>query len=77
MKLFYTSLALAMLASPALAQKPCEELQAEIRAKLSTKGVQHFQLDIIENAQLKQQKVVGSCAGSTKKIIYTRHSKAQ
>lgn len=73
MKLAYTTLALALMASPAFAQKSCDELKAEISAKIEAKGVKNFQLDIIDNAEIKQQKIVGSCGGGSKKITYTRN----
>ncbi|MDH3286830.1 MAG: DUF1161 domain-containing protein [Betaproteobacteria bacterium] len=57
--------------SPALAKrKPCEELKAEIEAKVRNNGVKHFTLTIVPNAQVKDQQVVGSCDGGTKKITY-------
>ncbi len=55
--------------------KPCEELKAEIAAKLDAKGVKEYTLEIIPNDQVKDQKIVGSCDGGTKKISYTREKK--
>ena len=52
--------------------KKCEELKAEIDAKLVAKGVKGYTLEIIPADQVKDQKVVGSCEGGTKKITYTR-----
>jgi len=52
--------------------KPCEELKAEIEAKLKAKGVTGYTLEIIPADQVKEQKIVGSCEGGTKKISYTR-----
>lgn len=71
MKCFFVFVALALAVSPALAKrKPCEELKAEIEAKVRKNGVQHFTLTIVPNAQVKDQQVVGSCDGGTKKITY-------
>lgn len=53
-------------------RKPCEELKAEIDAKLQQKGVKSYTLDIIPNENVKEEKVVGSCDGGTKKITYKR-----
>ena len=66
-----------LIASPALAQvKPCEELKSEIEAKIKANGVPVFTLDIVPNEQVKEGegegKVVGTCDGSTQKIIYKR-----
>jgi hypothetical protein len=53
-------------------RKPCEELKAEIDAKLQQKGVKTYALDIVPNETVKDEKVVGSCDGGTKKITYKR-----
>jgi len=52
--------------------KPCEELKAEIDAKLQAKGVKNYTLEIVLTAEVKDQKVVGSCENGTKKITYLR-----
>jgi len=77
MKSFIALLVLFMfIAAPASAQKkPCEELLTEIDAKIQTKGIKKFSLEIVSNekaADVKNGKVVGSCDGGTKKIIYKR-----
>ena len=67
---------LMFAAAPAFAQmKPCEELLTEIDAKIQAKGVKKFSLEIVPNekaADVKDAKVVGTCDGGTKKIIYKR-----
>jgi len=64
-------LGLALL--PAHAQKKsCEELKAQIEEKLKSKSVKDFSVDIVANADVKDAKVVGSCDGGTKKIVYKR-----
>ena len=63
---------LLMIASPAFAKKSCEELKAEIDAKLQAKGVKSYSLEIVPNENVKDQKVIGSCDGGTKKIVYKR-----
>lgn len=61
------------LALPAWAQKkPCEELKAEIEAKLKSKGVEKYSLDIVPAESAKDAKVVGSCDGGAKRIVYKR-----
>ena len=58
---------------PAFAQiKPCEDLKNEIDAKLKEKGVVNYTLEIVPADQIKDQKVIGSCDGGTKKITYTK-----
>lgn len=63
-------------ATPAFEQmKPCEELLTEIDAKIQAKGVKKFSLEIVPNEKatdVKDAKVVGSCDGGTKKIVYKR-----
>jgi len=62
-----------LLAVPAYgAGKPCDELKSEIDAKLKDKKVEGYTLDVVANEDVKDQTVVGSCEGGTKKIIYKR-----
>jgi hypothetical protein len=56
------------------APKPCEELKSEIAAKLDAKGVKNYELTIVANDAVGDEKVVGSCEGGTKKITY-KHTK--
>ena len=57
--------------------KPCEELKSEIAAKLDAKGVKAYSLDIVaKDADVGDGKVVGTCEGGTKKIVYRRGSAA-
>lgn len=64
--------ALMLAASPALARKDCEELKAEIEAKIKANGVPVFTLEIVPTDDVKDGEVVGSCDGGTKKIVYKR-----
>lgn len=52
--------------------KSCEVLKAEIEAKLKTKGVTGYTLEIIPADQVKELKIIGSCEGGSKKISYIR-----
>jgi hypothetical protein len=75
MKSFFVVVVSLLMASPAFAQvKSCEELKAEIEAKIKANGVPVFTLDIVPNDQVKEGegKVVGTCEGSTQKIVYKR-----
>jgi hypothetical protein len=61
----------------AQAAKPCEELKSEIAAKLDAKGVKSYTLDIVaKDADAGDAKVVGTCEGGTKKILYRRGGEA-
>ncbi len=46
--------------------------KSEIDAKLQAKGVKSYTLEIVASADVKDEKVVGTCDGGTKKIIYKR-----
>lgn len=73
MKRLFCALALSLLTMPAVAQiKPCEELKAEIAAKIEANGVSAYQLEIIPIDQESDWKVVGTCDGGTMKIVYRR-----
>jgi len=58
------------------AAKPCDELKAEIAAKLDEKGVKNYEITAVENDKVAEKgegaKVIGSCDGGTKKLTYTR-----
>ncbi|MFI5096910.1 MAG: DUF1161 domain-containing protein [Candidatus Acidiferrales bacterium] len=58
----------------AQAAKPCEELKTEIAAKLDAKGVKSYTLEIVDKDKDSEGKVVGTCEGGTKKIMYKRGS---
>jgi hypothetical protein len=59
-------------------RKPCEDLKAEIAKKLDAKGVVSYTLDIVDKGKEaeSQGKIVGSCDGGTKSIMYTRGTPA-
>ncbi|MBB2487369.1 DUF1161 domain-containing protein [Mitsuaria sp. WAJ17] len=62
-----------VLATPALAAvKPCEELKAEIAAKLDEKGVKNYTLAVVESDKVGEAKVIGSCEGGSRKITYEK-----
>lgn len=62
---------LAMIATPAFA-KSCDEVKAEIAAKIEKKGVKAYTLDAVPESEVKDRKVVGTCEGGKKKIAYKR-----
>ena len=63
---------LVLAAFPALAKKDCNELKLEIEAKIKAKGVKAYTLEIVAGDAAKEGKVVGSCDGGAKKIVYKR-----
>ena len=61
------------ISGTALAQrKDCGELKGEIEAKIKKNGVEKFSLDVVEADKQAEGKVVGTCDGGTKKIVYKR-----
>ena len=64
---------LALAVTPAFAQrKDCNELKDEIDAKIKKNGVKEFSLTIVGADDKEDGKVVGTCDGGTKKIVYKR-----
>jgi len=57
------------------AGKPCDELKAEIAAKLDEKKVTGYTLEVVDADKAGDQKVVGSCEGGSKKIVYAKAAK--
>jgi hypothetical protein len=62
----------ALSGSALAANKACEELKAEIDARIKAKGAENYKLEIIPASEVKDQEIVGSCEGGTKKIAYIR-----
>ena len=74
MKRLSLIVALALAVPAAWAQlKPCDELKAEIAAKIDANGVKNYTLEIVASDQVGDRKVVGSCEGGAKKIVYVRN----
>ena len=71
---------LMLMAVSAYAQggKPCEDLKAEIGKKIEANGVKTYSLDIVAKDQETKAdaKVVGTCEGGTKKIVYRKTAAA-
>jgi len=72
MKQVFLLVAMVALSTQAFAAKSCDELKDEIAKKMDAHGVQAYSLNVVATADVSDKKVVGSCAGGTKKIVYTR-----
>ena len=70
----FAALLFVSLSAHAQAAKPCEELKSEIAKKMDDKGVKSYSLEIVTNDSTAEGKVVGTCEGGTKKIMYRRTS---
>ncbi|VVN95559.1 DUF1161 domain-containing protein [Pseudomonas fluorescens] len=77
MKRFALAVICCALATSALAApKSCEELKAEIEAKIQSNNVASYTLEIVSNEEVHDKNmVVGSCEYGTRKIIYQRNDK--
>ena len=64
-------LIIAAIPVPALA-RDCNEVRAEIDAKIKAKGVMNYVLQIVNGADLKEGKIVGNCEAGAKSIVYLR-----
>ena len=72
-KLMVAALVALGMSGSAWAQvKPCEELKGEIDAKIRKNGVDKFTLEIVDANAQADGKVVGTCDGGSKKIVYKR-----
>lgn len=63
---------LSLTASAAWAT-PCDGVKDQIDARIKAKGVKAYSLEVVAAAEVKEQKVVGSCDGGAKKIVYKRN----
>jgi hypothetical protein len=73
-KLIVAAVVLGMgLTGTAWAQKKdCAELKGEIEAKIKKNGVDKFSLDVVDANAQAEGKVVGTCEGGAKKIVYKK-----
>ncbi|MCS3515232.1 MULTISPECIES: DUF1161 domain-containing protein [Pseudomonas] len=73
MKKLLLAVGLLSIAGTALAAgKPCEELKSEIAAKIDAKGASGYSLEVVDKGASTDAKVVGTCEGGTKEIVYKR-----
>jgi Ni/Co efflux regulator RcnB len=67
---------MASAAGAMAATKSCEQLKAEIEAKIQARNVTSYTLEIVSRKDVHDQNmVVGTCEGGTRKIIYQRNDK--
>jgi hypothetical protein len=68
----YVLLIGSLALSTAVLATPCEEVKSAIAAKLDAKHVSGYTLDVVPADQAGDGKVIGSCEGGAKKIVYTK-----
>jgi hypothetical protein len=72
-KLIVAAVVALGLSGTAWAQrKDCNELKTEIEAKIKKNGVDKFALDVVDANAQADGKVVGTCDGGAKKIVYKK-----
>lgn len=73
MKKLMIALGLLSLAGSVFAAgKPCDELKSEIAAKIDAKGTTGYSLEVVDKGAAADGKVVGTCEGGAKEIVYKR-----
>jgi len=74
MKKHFAALAVLLsLTTSAAWATPCDTVKEQIDAKIKAKGVKAYSLDVVAAADVKEQKVVGSCEAGARKIVYKRN----
>ena len=73
MKKFLLAVGLLSIAGTAMAAgKSCDDLKSEIDAKIKAKGASSYTLEVVAKGSAADGKVVGTCEGGTKEIVYKR-----
>ena len=73
MKKFLLAVGLLSIAGTAMAAgKSCDDLKSEIDAKIKAKGVSAYTLEVVAKGSAADGKVVGTCEGGTKELVYKR-----
>jgi hypothetical protein len=66
------AVALSAVAASAHAT-PCDAVKSQVEAKIKAHGVKAYSLEVVPAAEVKDAKVVGSCEGGARKIVYKRN----
>lgn len=64
--------ALLCLSTTAAWATPCDKVKDQIDAKIKGHGVKTYTLEVVPAAEVKDRKVVGSCEGGKKELVYKR-----
>ena len=75
MRTTIVTLALALAAGPVFAT-PCDEVKAKIVEKVEKKGVKNYTVEAVNEGEEGDRRVVGTCEGGKKKLVYTRAKEA-
>jgi Protein of unknown function (DUF1161) len=58
----------------AASAKNCDDVKAEIDAKIKAKGVTNYVLQIVNGSDVKEAKIVGNCGQGLQKIVYLKNA---
>ncbi|MFK3974170.1 DUF1161 domain-containing protein [Pseudomonas sp. NPDC087358] len=73
MKKILLAVGLLSIAGTTLAAgKSCDDVKADIDAKIKAKGVSSYTLEAVDKGSASDAKVVGTCEGGSKEIVYKR-----
>ncbi|WP_346833295.1 DUF1161 domain-containing protein [Pseudomonas abietaniphila] len=73
MKKILLAVGLLSIAGTTLAAgKSCDDVKADIDAKIKAKGVSSYTLEAVDKGSAADGKVVGTCDGGSKEIVYKR-----
>jgi len=71
-RLIAVMLTLALSGAAWAQKKDCNELKSEIEGKIKKNGVEKFSVEVVDKDAKADGKVVGTCDGGAKKIVYKR-----
>jgi hypothetical protein len=71
-KILAAALVLGLSTTAWAQQKQCGELKSEIEAKIKKNGVEKFSVEVVGKDAQSDGKVVGTCDGGMKKIVYKK-----
>jgi Protein of unknown function (DUF1161) len=54
--------------------RDCNEVKAEIDAKIKAKGVMNYVLQIVNGPDVKEGQIVGNCDAGAKRIVYFKEA---
>jgi hypothetical protein len=57
--------------------RDCNEVKAEIDAKIKAKGVMNYALRIVNGPDVKEGQIVGNCDAGAKKIVYFKEPSSE
>jgi hypothetical protein len=73
MKKFLLAVGLLSIAGTTMAAgKSCDDVKSEIDAKIKANGAVSYSIEAVDKGTAADGKVVGTCDGGTKEIVYKR-----